>query len=411
MRKVLVTDASERAALAVIRSLGKKGIRVIAGDGNSLNAGFLSKYCWKRIRYHPPEHNKRLFVKEIISFLKVERPDLLIPVTDFSLIPLAENKEEIEKYAKLASPDYNALLDTYDKYRTFKKAKLIGVPVPSTHLLQDLGDEKGVKSLSETINYPAVIKPRMKPIWIGNKAIFLKVTEKSYVRTKQELIRRIQEMNKRLASIRFSEGLFIVQDYVEGEGYGVEALMDGSKPLAVFAHRRIREYPISGGASTLRESAYDKTLMGLGIKLLKGLQWRGIAMVEFKKKMNKAWMLEVNGRFWGSLPLSIYAGIDFPYLLWKYEMNEGEMLDRQVKYAVGLKHRWLIPGDIMWLYSSIKAKRNSAKCLKDFIESFAVPDDIISFRDLAPTIGAVATSWQLLSDTRKGKRSLSGETI
>jgi predicted ATP-grasp superfamily ATP-dependent carboligase len=51
--------------------------------------------------------------------------------------------------------------------------------------------------------------------------------------------------------------------------------------------------------------------------LLGQFDWQGVAMVEFKVEANTGtpYLLEVNGRFWGSLQLAIDAGVDFPALL------------------------------------------------------------------------------------------------
>ncbi len=90
MPKVIVTDASERAALAVIRSLGKRGIEVIAADSINFNMGFLSKYCKRRIVYPSPLKNKGGFVDSMLRLVKNESFDLLIPITDFTMVPLLE---------------------------------------------------------------------------------------------------------------------------------------------------------------------------------------------------------------------------------------------------------------------------------------------------------------------------------
>ena len=92
--------------------------------------------------------------------------------------------------------------------------------------------------------------------------------------------------------------------------------MRRGEPLLLFQHRRIREYPISGGVSTCCESMpLDPKLRDWSVALLKAMNWDGVAMVEFRydEASGRAVLLEVNGRFWGSLPLAVHAGCDFPY--------------------------------------------------------------------------------------------------
>lgn len=66
-------------------------------------------------------------------------------------------------------------------------------------------------------------------------------------------------------------------------------------------HKRMREYPITGGSSTAAESMYDPELRDLGLTLLKALDWHGVAMVEFKKdsRDGKYKLMEINPKFWG----------------------------------------------------------------------------------------------------------------
>ena len=83
-------------------------------------------------------------------------------------------------------------------------------------------------------------------------------------------------------------------------------------------------------------------------KLFKGLRWNGVAMVEFKidKRDNLPKLMEINPRFWGSLALPIYAGVDYPYLL--FQLARGEKVKKVEQYKVGVKARWLLLGDLLW---------------------------------------------------------------
>ena len=116
-------------------------------------------------------------------------------------------------------------------------------------------------------------------------------------------------------------------------------------PVAAFSHKRIREKPPSGGVSVFRESApLDPLALEFSEKLLDVLNWNGIAMVEFKidERDNRPKLMEINGRFWGSLQLAIDAGVDFPALLVK---SITDTIPKNYEYRVGVKTRWLW-GDI-----------------------------------------------------------------
>lgn len=405
--RVLVTDASERASLAVIRSLGKRRIEVSAGDSTRFNIGFLSRYCKQKLLYPTPELQKTRFVKAMLNLVKRKSFDLLIPITDIAMVPIIEQKEDFEQYTKVACPSYTTAVKALDKIETLKIAQKYGLSCPETWFGEEVDD---VHKFSKEITYPVVIRPRMKVTWIGEKALVLKVTQNNYAYSAQDFAAKWN----RLVSLLRNEGLqkdfLMVQEFVKGEGFGVEILMHKGESRAVFMHRRLREYPTTGGASTLRESVKANGMAQSAIKLLHAMDWEGIAMVEFRVNTNSAKpeLIEVNGRFWGSLPLAINSGVDFPYLLYKCMVDEESFVSPS--YKVGLKQRWLA-GDCLWLYSSLINSRGLARSIKEFLRASAVSDDVMMFDDIEPVCGQMLFALNFLSDVATGHRNLAGEVI
>jgi len=409
LSRVLVTDASERAALAVIRSLGRRGIEVVAADSAGLNAGFLSKYCSRAFIYPSPLKDKTKFINSMLRFVKNEDFDLLIPITDLTMVPIVERKDEFEDYVKVAAPPHDIAVKAFDKAQTVRIAEKSGIPCPRTFLIDDI---ETLKEVADDLRYPVVIKPRMKVFWQRDRGVMLKVTPRNYAYTSKDLIDKHAEIISRLDGLDVPPNFFLIQEFVEGEGYGVEALMYKGELKAIFMHKRLREYPITGGASTLRVSIRNEELARYAFKLLKEMDWQGVAMVEFKidKKNSIVKLVEVNGRFWGSLPLAISAGVDFPYLLYKL-IVQGENVPIQNNYKVGLVQRWLLPGDILWLFSILRNdQKKGLNAIRDFLSTPLVPDDIISPYDPLPTIGTLIDMLRNLIEVVRGKRTIYGET-
>ena len=95
------------------------------------------------------------------------------------------------------------------------------------------------------------------------------------------------------------------------------ALFDRGRLVAEFSHRRLREKPPAGGASVLSESLpVDPRLREFALRMLGPIGWHGVAMMEYKqdRRTGDFVLMEVNGRFWGSLELAVAAGVDFPFL-------------------------------------------------------------------------------------------------
>jgi predicted ATP-grasp superfamily ATP-dependent carboligase len=146
-------------------------------------------------------------------------------------------------------------------------------------------------------------------------------------------------------------------------------------------HRRVREYPVTGGPSTTAESVRDPELEALGLRLLETLNWHGAAMVEFKKdsRDGEFTLLEVNPKFWGSLGLAIACGVDFPYLAAR--MAADGDVDAVSDYRLGVRFRWPLPDDVLHLLAKPRAV---GSFLRDSIDRNVRSD--ISLRDPKPNL-------------------------
>ena len=99
-------------------------------------------------------------------------------------------------------------------------------------------------------------------------------------------------------------------------------LFNRGRPRAALAQRRVITYPPSGGVGIVNETVEDPELIELALKLLKRMNWHGVAQVEFKKDRNGVpRLMEINPKFWGTLELSIAAGLNFPYMLYRMTMD------------------------------------------------------------------------------------------
>lgn len=142
----------------------------------------------------------------------------------------------------------------------------------------------------------------------------------------------------------------LVQEYVPGRGVGYFALMCHGALRAEFAHQRIRDVHPTGSGSSLRTSVRPQpALRSASLRILQELGWHGVAMVEFLRRADGTLVfMEVNGRFWNSLALPVYAGVDFPALL--AQMVEKGDVSTACSSTEGLRCRWLL-GDFRHLFA------------------------------------------------------------
>jgi predicted ATP-grasp superfamily ATP-dependent carboligase len=133
----------------------------------------------------------------------------------------------------------------------------------------------------------------------------------------------------------------LLQQRIVGPGVGIFLLVWDGETVAAFSHKRLREKPPAGGISVYRESrALDHTLMARSRALLDAFGWQGVAMIEFKvdEATGIPYLMEINGRFWGSLQLAIDAGVDFPQLL--VAAASGEHPAPVLSYDTTVRSRW-----------------------------------------------------------------------
>jgi predicted ATP-grasp superfamily ATP-dependent carboligase len=145
----------------------------------------------------------------------------------------------------------------------------------------------------------------------------------------------------------------VVQEFVDGEGIGYFALMCHGELRAEFAHRRIRDvYPTGSGSAVRMSVDPDPEVRNASLAILKALRWHGVAMVEFRQARGASpAFMEVNGRFWNSLPLACYAGADFP--AWLAELAENGDLPDQSRFRSRIVCRWLL-GDFRHVIEVLK---------------------------------------------------------
>lgn len=297
---VLVTDANRGSAIAIIRSLGRQGWRVIAADADPRSLGFYSRYTRARVIYPTPATAPGEMAAALRRAACEHRIDLIIPVTDEIILPLAGIRDQFEGVCEVALPDTAALQVVTDKCLTVALAEQVGVPTPRTYQVHTIRE---AQAKAPRLRWPVVLKPQTSRLYRDRTAI------ESFAVCYAETPARLAEQMRRF------EGRcpVLLQEYYAGVGHGVELLTFQGRPLAAFQHRRLREVPVYGGVSAFRESVpLDFQLYSYAARLLQALNWTGLAMIEFKLGDDGPKLMEINGRVWGSLPLAVHSGMDFP---------------------------------------------------------------------------------------------------
>lgn len=371
----IVTDVRYRMSVPVIRCLGRRGIKVIAAERESTKPcaalGFYSKYTAGNLLYPAPDSDARGFFDALRRYASgCETPPVIIPVGMDSVLAISENREEVSKWARVAVSDIKSITLANDKSALLELAHGLGVPCPETTRLMQGED---IPNLAGRIKYPAVIK------LISGELLGLSPQDRyRIVYDSREFISSYTKMHE------VSE-YPLVQEYIQGDGYGVSAVFDENhNPVSVFCHRRIREYPVSGGPSSFCVSVWNDELVKYAITILRALEWTGVAMVEFKGSPETGFkLMEINPRFWGSTALSVAAGCDIPFSLYRAALGDKAGVEIKQEYRLNKKVRFILQ-DLLSFSGYLRIKSNKAGFAAGFVRDLLNPrvsDGVLSLAD------------------------------
>lgn len=300
-RRVLVLDGHLRHALAIVRSLGRRGIPVVVASHERHFPARYSRYVEGTAVLPRTADEKTL--ERLMRIISRDRIGVAIAAGLPGNALLSRYRRELEPLVRAPFNDYVEFERLSDKRTTVALATSLGVRCPSTKPLHGVHEAAHVAA---EIGFPLVFK---SPIDQGTVR---------YARSVEELKGFVREFASANPELIATGVVPIAQEYVEGTGHGFFGLADRGRLSAYFMHRRVHEVPPSGGPSAMAMGYRDSQLLELGARFFSATAWTGVAMVEFKRTADGSYyVLEVNPKFWGSLDLSIAAGVDFPYLLYR----------------------------------------------------------------------------------------------
>lgn len=386
MRVVVAASGhAQRMSLAMVRSLGRGGAHVTLGSSRRRGEALHSRYCHAHMAYPRPGKDPEAFARALAEQLQAGRYDVLLPAADDVNLAISRHRDLIEPHVRMALPEAASLLAAHDKLEAIRIAAALGIAVPRTHAP---ADERELREIAQKLDYPCVLKPRA-----GTGAIGMHI-----LHSPAALLDRYRALPATGDLVFDTRAL--VQEYVPGPVEDVCTLMDRGEARAVVTTRRLRMFPASGGGGIDTVTTWDPELRAQGVRMLEALGWHGPAEVEFKRDPRDGVLkfTEVNTRFWGTLAVSIAAGVDFPWLCCRLALD-GEV-EPAFDYRVGLRYRWLVPHSLAWARSSPRPWRalwNLARPDRNCRSDLDLRDPLPS---LARGAAALGNAWR-----RLGRRS------
>jgi predicted ATP-grasp superfamily ATP-dependent carboligase len=285
----------------------------VIGFPGEFNLACHSRWASETFTLPSPSRDAHGFIDALARLLESGKYPIVFPTTERTIQLVAAARKRLPAWLRIPIPQEDALATAVDKQRTMALAERLGVPMPRTWCPES---EAAAAALASRLTYPVVVKPR--------QTNFLASTGR-LAKTDYAIVRGADAFLAAWRRVDTAVPRPLVQELVRGRGVGVNTLWNNGRPVVWFSHRRVREIDLRGGRSTAAMSTpCDPRMVEAARTMLEALRWHGVAMTEFKwdEATGAFWLLEINGRFWGSLPLALAAGVDFPYYLYQVAMEE-----------------------------------------------------------------------------------------
>lgn len=349
--------------LAIIRDLGRRGVPVYGIGRARSGVGMASRYLHRGLLRADGEEG---LIAQLLALREQTGAACLFAISESDIALLNRHRARLAGY-RLMFADAQRMERVLNKDQTYRAAAAAGLHVPRT---EQVAAWPQAQQLAPQLRYPVVLK------WANPNDVVRVLERAGLTLDKTHYCYSAEALLAYLAPYQAAGVYPLIQEYCAGYGLGQFVLMQDGRALSAFQHRRVHEWPPEGGFSSLCESVgleQHAALMAQSVALLRALEWEGVAMVEYRYDplTGAASLMEINGRFWGSLPLACHAGAAFPWLL--YQTQGLGLPVGQQAYRSRLRCRFMVP----------EAKR----LLRVLFQRGRIADRAVSFPRLPALLG------------------------
>jgi len=381
---VFILGAGGRQALPVCKGFYDLGCKVTCFCRSKFDTGYMTKYATEKLLFEKVKSVDEEFYECGARLIRKNKYDLVVPLGDKAAAFLAQNKEELSAFSKIAVNDWNTFQYAIDKLKTMQVCQENGINAPRTIISDSpIADiEKGM------INFPVVVKPRTG---VGSVGF--------------QIIRDLKSLEYFWSHYDNSNGPLLIQEYIEqGDNPQYRADLfrdrDGKFRLAMVG-KVTRWYPIDGGSGVFAFTVHDEEIVDNCKRLLDSINWNGYANIDMVWDINDncAKILEINGRTGATIKLDYIAGANISKLILENEL--GFPVTDMIQYPDNCRMTCLLP-DLLWFVQS----KNRFNSKPSWFNRKGVKDAIFSWQDPFPTIGFLITSLKGFKESMSKRKRL-----
>ena len=307
----VVVEVAWVNGLAAIRSLGRRGLRVLALDHRPHALGFRSRYAEQRLAPDPLDDEKG-FVEALRS-LAEETDDALpvFPTHDEHVNAIARHARELGERFRYPFPSWEVLERIQSKRHQLETAKSVGVPVP--HTLYP-GSAEEAQAAGEELGFPLIVKPSAN---VGfrrsHKRQLFRCENTAELERAYEAAAAYEPMVQELIPSG-PEEMYTLGSYLDRDG----------RALGLFSGRKLSQTRGYMGSARVGESIWVEEVVEQGLALLRALGFHGISQVEVMRdpRDGRYKLLEVNPRLWQWHSLAAACGVDLPWIAYRDLVGE-----------------------------------------------------------------------------------------
>ena len=382
--RLLVLDAHKNASVVFARALSENDVEIIAGGWSKLSPGMLSRHVAGRFLYSSPYQQPDQFIEELRSHLRANSYLAVIPLGDLTHVMLSKNKRRLEATGTtVGTESWETFVAANNKKSLAELIDTHSVTGPYTRSPESRDD---VAKMKDEFSYPVVIKPQYTTVQTEDGAFTeARISDENYVEGAEKLVERYRSLVEEYPYL--ATDLPIIQEVISGTVMATCGVTESGEFIEYFQEERLRMFPVDGGSSALRQGIHHPEMAEDARELVAALDWTGPIYVEFVHSPDgSCYVLEVNGRYWGSVGCAVCGGVNVPLL--HYRQLGGVDNQTNQGYQLGKQQRRLFYTDIKWLMAQLES--GNIEAVVPFLKSFfEADDDLLVLDDPLPVAGAM----------------------
>jgi predicted ATP-grasp superfamily ATP-dependent carboligase len=336
-KEAVLLVGNYRPSIAVARSLGRAGYKVIVGRDRRFSFAEKSRYCagtWS----HPPIEEAEQFLAALVEMLAHRLEiSMIFPIEQPAVALLARRRAILPAHVTLVDVSSEVLETCLDKTRMFAVARAAGVPVEPYEIAEELDT---LVSAAARTGYPTIVRP------VGAGPERLPDGRKAVICDDSAALAR------EFAAWPEGHARLLVQKFSPGPRHNIHFAAVEGRLVGRVENVVLRTDRADGTGFTVAgvSVAPDPELDHYTAALVAALRYTGVGLLQFLHFAGRRYhFLELNPRLGSAYIIADRCGLDLARLA--CEISRGSIFDAQdclTQYPAGIRYVWTL-GDLRGL--------------------------------------------------------------